>query len=140
MHESAEHAADGECSERIDVPVEVYERVRANPRWFVVRPHHAIPRSSYARGSCRSAIRIDPRARRGGDARVHGRREGQGAAAASTPTRRGGARRRTCVCRISSTSATAEPPRVSWRDARPAEASGAETVPKFDAETSAIVR
>jgi len=34
---------DGECSERIDVPVEAYERVRANPRWFLVRPHHVIP-------------------------------------------------------------------------------------------------
>ncbi len=32
--------ADDACTERISVPAEVYERVRSNPRQFLVRPGH----------------------------------------------------------------------------------------------------
>lgn len=34
---------DDACTDRVDVPIDVYERVRGNPRRFVVRPGHVLP-------------------------------------------------------------------------------------------------
>jgi hypothetical protein len=35
--------ADGDCTERFDISVAVYEQVRDNPRRYVVVPGHALP-------------------------------------------------------------------------------------------------
>ena len=34
---------DGECLERIEIPLADYERVRSDPRLFVVMPGHVLP-------------------------------------------------------------------------------------------------
>jgi hypothetical protein len=34
---------DGECTERIELPVQDYERVRSNSRQYVIAPGHEIP-------------------------------------------------------------------------------------------------
>ena len=34
---------DDRCTERLAVTADDYERVRARPRWFLVRPDHMIP-------------------------------------------------------------------------------------------------
>lgn len=31
------------CAEQFDIEVVVYERVRADPRWFIVLPEHELP-------------------------------------------------------------------------------------------------
>jgi len=38
---------DGACTERLTVPVETYERVRSNPRRFLVAPGHERPELEY---------------------------------------------------------------------------------------------
>jgi hypothetical protein len=35
--------ADGDCTERFEIPVSEYERVRADPRRYVIAPGHELP-------------------------------------------------------------------------------------------------
>lgn len=69
-----------ECTDRIDVPLDVYERVRGNPRRFLVLPGHVLPEIEHVveetddwvvvEKDTETAIRVterhDPRGRAGG--------------------------------------------------------------------------
>lgn len=35
--------ADGDCTERLEIPVSEYEKVRANPRRYLIVPGHELP-------------------------------------------------------------------------------------------------
>jgi hypothetical protein len=35
--------ADGDCTDRLEIAVSTYERVRADPRRFIIVPGHALP-------------------------------------------------------------------------------------------------
>jgi hypothetical protein len=35
--------ADGDCAERLEIPVAAYEEVRADPRRYIVLPGHELP-------------------------------------------------------------------------------------------------